>query len=77
MYIFGGSLPVILIVLGLYLLIRYLKKKCGIDGLNNIDIERLNKLQSEMPNAFINDWLRRRQKNFGVNVKLIEYAKEN
>ena len=57
--------------------ITSLRDKAEIDGLNNIDIERLNKLQSEMPNAFINDWLRRRQKNFGVNVKLIEYAKEN
>lgn len=35
-YIFGGSLPGILIVLGIYLLIRYLKKKGGIDGINNI-----------------------------------------
>ena len=57
--------------------ITSLRDKAEIDGLNAIDAERLNKLQSEMPNSFINDWLSRRKKNFGVNVKLIEYAKED
>ena len=35
-YIFGGSLPGIIIAVGIYLLIMYLKKKGGIDSINNV-----------------------------------------
>lgn len=35
-YIFGGSLPGIIIAVGIYLLIIYLKKKGGIDKINNV-----------------------------------------
>ncbi|MCR5834330.1 MAG: DUF4127 family protein [Selenomonadaceae bacterium] len=47
------------------------------EGLTTREIKEFNFLQRLIPPKALEDWMGRREKNFAVNKKLIDYAREN
>lgn len=57
--------------------INALQDKMELQGLKPREEQELNKLIAAVPVAALNDWYKRREKNFKVNVQLIHEAKKD